>query len=211
MEMEKETVARPGSWRCGEGAAGWATPAPGAGDGYVPVGAVLMEQRVVSLIGPIDDGAAMVACAQLSLLARDSWDPVELWVCSPGGSLHAGLALVDQIRALRAPVHTVGTGLVASMAAVVVACGEPGHRELTPSTRVLVHQPVMQPPCGGAGDIEAAGGEAQAVRTLLDGLLADACNTTAAKVRRMTRCDTWMDAEGAVGAGLADAVRRRAL
>ena len=103
----------------------------------------LLQDRIILLTGEIDDDSAAVAVAQLLYLeAQDSEKEVSLYINSPGGSVTAGLAILDTMRHVRCPVSTTAVGLAASMGAVLLAAGEKGKRRLLPNAEVMIHQPL---------------------------------------------------------------------
>ena len=166
----------------------------------------LFARRIVWLVGPVDDETATGAIQQLSYLDSSGDDPIHLYVNSPGGSVTAGLALVDCMRGLASPVHTHAFGLAASMGATILACGEKGHRTATPNCRLLIHQPLAGGIGGQATDIEIAVKNLSATKVQLEGLLAKACDVAVEDVCRATDRDNWMTPEEALDFGLIDGI-----
>jgi ATP-dependent Clp protease protease subunit len=114
----------------------------GRGERAFDIYSRLLRERVVFLQTPIDDGIASLICAQLLFLESQSpAEAIHLYVNSPGGSVTAGLAIYDTMQYIQAPVRTLCMGQAASMAAVLLTAGEPGHRTILPNARVMLHQP----------------------------------------------------------------------
>ena len=167
----------------------------------------LFEDRYVFLTGAINDATAEETIMQLLCLRKAGEDPITLVVNSPGGSVPAGLAIIDCMRALSCPVRVHGTGMVASMAATILACGEKGERTLSPCADVLIHQPLTGGVGGQASDVAIAVESILNKRRQLNRMLAQACGKTERQIEKATDRDHWMTAEEAVTFGLADAVR----
>ena len=171
----------------------------------VDMASELLNSRVLLLEGEVND----VACnglikSMLVLEHQDAAEPISLIINSPGGSVTAGLALIDTMQSLDCTVHTVGEGVVASMAAVILACGD--HRQVYRHTQVLIHQLM-----GGTGmaqqtDIEIAAQHAAALRAQLDELLAERSKLTAQEFHELTERDCWCDAQRALELGLVDEI-----
>lgn len=165
----------------------------------------LFNSRVLLLGGPVDDDQCNSLIRSMLVLERqDAHEPITLIINSPGGSVTAGLALIDTMQSLDCPVITVGEGVVASMAAVILACGD--HRQVYRHTQVLIHQLM-----GGTGmaqqtDIEIAAQHTAAMRTELDELLAEHGNLSAQEFHELTERDCWCNAKRALELGLVDEV-----
>lgn len=167
----------------------------------------LFEDRYVFLTGAISDATAEETIMQLLCLHKASDDPITLVINSPGGSVPAGLAIIDCMHALRCPVRVHGIGMVASMAATILACGEKGGRTLSPRADVLIHQPLTGGVGGQASDVAIAVESILNKRRQLNRMLAQACGKTERQIEKATDRDHWMNAEEAVAFGLADAVQ----
>lgn len=141
--------------------------------------------------------------SMLVLQNKDSEAPITLLISSPGGSVAAGLALIDVMRGLSCPVNTVAAGTAASMAAVILAAGS--HRSAYPHAYVLIHQ-LMGGSEGQQTDIEIAAQHTAELRCVLDGLLAEHSNVSAEEVHAMTERDCWCTAERALELGLIDEI-----
>lgn len=166
----------------------------------------LFAKRTIFLTGAIDDAVAEATIMQLLYLAGEGDEPIELVLNSPGGSVNAGFAIIDCMNAIKSPVHVLGTGIVASMAANILACGEKGHRALTPNADVLIHQPLMSGTGGQASDIAIAAESIIKKRAQVNKLLAEKCSKTEKQIEKATDRDNWMSATEAVEFGLADAI-----
>lgn len=162
--------------------------------------------RVVVLAEPITSATVAPLCAQMAALDRVSHDPIHLIINSPGGSVHDGLALIDCIESMKSPVHTVGTGLVASMAAHILAAGENGHRVVTPNAQLMVHQPATVGVGGQVSEVAIALKSMVRLKDLLNGLLANATGKTREQIEQITERDTWLTPEQAVELGIADEI-----
>jgi len=124
------------------------------GERYFDLFSKLLNDRVIMITEQIDDHMMGVIVSQLLYLeAEDAEEPIHIYISSPGGSVMAGLAILDTMQLITAPVHTYAMGMVASMAAVIFTCGEKGHRYILPNAEVMIHQPLGGTQ-GQASDIE---------------------------------------------------------
>ena len=174
--------------------------------------ALMARQRRVVVCGTIDDESAKAVVAQLLFLeAEDPGAPIAMQISSGGGKVYAGLAIIDVMRSLRSPVHTTCLGHCESMAAVLLACGEPGRRHVLPNTRVMIHQPVRGASAGKSSAKEALiqAEEIEKSRLRLVQLLADATGRPAAELSELMDHDCYCNAEETVKLGLADQVAGR--
>ncbi|HVZ32433.1 MAG TPA: ATP-dependent Clp protease proteolytic subunit [Polyangiaceae bacterium] len=139
--------------------------------------------------------------AQLLALAERGSDPIRIWIHSPGGHVEAGDTVFDVIRFICAPVRILGTGWVASAAALIFAAAAPENRFALPNTRFLLHQPL-----GGAGgqasDVEIEARQILVMRERLNRIFARATGQTLEKIARDTDRNYWMNAEEAQAYGL---------
>jgi ATP-dependent Clp protease protease subunit len=166
----------------------------------------LLNERIVFLGEAVDDQVANVVVAQLlHLESEDPEAPISLYVNSPGGVVYAGLAIRDTMRFVKPPVHTICCGIAMSIAAVILAAGEPGHRMSLPNGRILIHQPSggFQ---GQSTDIEIHARETLAIRELLDRLLAEDTGRTVEEVHADSERDHFFTPEEARQYGLIDRV-----
>jgi ATP-dependent Clp protease protease subunit len=169
----------------------------------------LLKDRIIILGSPINDMIAANIVAQLLFLENE--DPekdINLYVNSPGGVVTSGLAIMDTMNFIKAPVATTCIGMAASMGAVLLGAGAKGKRSVLPNARVMIHQPLggVQ---GQASDIEIEAKEILRIKQLLSQILADACGKTLEDIYRDSDRNNWMDAEQAVKYGIVDQVLKR--
>lgn len=166
----------------------------------------LLQDRIILLTGEIDDDSAAVAVAQLLYLeAQDPEKEVSLYINSPGGSVTAGLAIVDTMRHVRCPVATTAVGLAASMGAVLLAAGEKGRRRLLPNAEVMIHQP-LGGTSGQTTDILIRARRMERMKERLLDLMADFTGQNRERLAEDMERDYFLDAQAAVDYGLADQV-----
>ncbi|MBX7057583.1 MAG: ATP-dependent Clp protease proteolytic subunit [Leptospirales bacterium] len=172
---------------------------------------ILFRRRTILLWSAVSDESARELCStMLALSAQDPAAPITLAINSPGGANHAGWAIIDMMRAIPAPVHTICLGLAASFGAVLLAAGAPGSRSVMPHARVMIHQPWLPGEYRAvAADLKIQAQEIDRQRRLIDALLADACGRSAEEVHERSDRDAWFSAEEAVAFGLADRVQHR--
>ena len=166
----------------------------------------LLRDRIILLTGPInDDTAALVAGQLLYLESQDPEKEIFLYLNSPGGSVTAGLAILDTMRCLKCPVSTICMGQAASMAAILLAAGTRGKRLMLPNSEAMIHQPVsgMQ---GQVTDLTIHAQHVQQVKDRLTALLAGLCGQEPERVARDLERDHFLTAREAVDYGLADQV-----
>jgi ATP-dependent Clp protease protease subunit len=176
------------------------------GERYFDLFSKLMGDRVVMVTEPVDDHMMGVIVSQLLYLeAEDSEEPIHMYISSPGGSVMAGLAILDTMQLISAPVHTYGMGMVASMAAVLFTCGEPGHRYVLPNAEVMIHQPLGGAQ-GQASDIEIQANHIISLKKRLYKILSDATGQTAKTIEKASDRDNYFVADEAIKFGLADQV-----
>ncbi|HHX38657.1 MAG TPA: ATP-dependent Clp protease proteolytic subunit [Armatimonadetes bacterium] len=168
----------------------------------------LLKDRIVFVYGPIGDEIANLVVAQLLFLEKEDPDrDIDLYINSPGGSVTAGMAILDTMRHIQADVATICVGLAASMAAVLLACGAKGKRAALPHAKIMLHQP-----SGGfegtAADIEITADQIRRTRQELEEIMAEVTGQDVEKVRRDTDRDFWMDANAALEYGIIDDILR---
>ena len=168
----------------------------------------LLKARRIFLWSSVDDDSARGVVTRL--LSLDSEDPekeIVLYINSPGGSVHDGMAIYDAMQAITAPVSTVCTGLAASMGAVLLASGRKGRRFTWPHARIMIHQPsVMGTITARATDLDIHAKEIIRMREELNRLLADRTGQDVDKIAADTDRDYFMSAEEAVAYGLVDEI-----
>jgi ATP-dependent Clp protease protease subunit len=167
----------------------------------------LLKENIIFLGTPIDDQVANLAIAQiLFLAAEDPEKDISLYINSPGGSITAGLAILDTMRLVEPDIVTYCVGQAASMAAVLLACGTTGKRYSLPHSRILIHQPSMSGLAGQAADIDIHAKEILRMRETINNILAEATGKDSEKVARDVDRDYIMDAEQALEYGMIDRV-----
>lgn len=170
----------------------------------------LLKEHIIFLGGPIDDDTANVVIAQmLFLAAEDPEKGITMYINSPGGSITAGLAILDTMNLVKPKVSTFCVGQCASMAAVLLAAGEKKCRFALPYSRILIHQPLMHGLSGQATDIEIHAKEILRMREILGNILAEACDQPAEKVMKDMDRDYILEADQAVAYGIVDAVVKK--
>jgi len=166
----------------------------------------LLKERVIFVVGPIEDHMANLIVAQLLFLESENPDKdISLYINSPGGSVTAGLAIYDTMQFIKPDVSTLCTGQAASMGAILLAGGSAGKRYGLPHSRVMIHQPLggFQ---GQASDFEIHAKEILAVRARLNRLLAAHTGKKENVIDRDTERDNFMSAEESVEYGIIDRV-----
>jgi ATP-dependent Clp protease protease subunit len=172
------------------------------------------EGRNLFLVGEVNDEMAQSLLLHLLLLNfQDQETPITLYINSPGGSVQAGLMILDTIDFIQAPVRTVCVGMAASMASLILAAGEPGERAAFQHALVMVHQPLVFSPSESitkASEYQAEAERIQKQRNLLESLYAAHCpkelHHDLAYYHQLTEIDNYMSADEALKAGLIDKV-----
>ena len=166
----------------------------------------LLKDRIVFVGGEIDDDMANAIVAQLLFLqAQDAEKEVSMYINSPGGSVTAGLAILDTMKMVKCPVATYCVGQAASMGAILLASGEKGRRYALPHARIMVHQP-WGGAQGKASDIEITAREILRLKEMLNGILAESAGKTLESVTNDTDRDHFMSADEAKAWGIVDKV-----
>ncbi|MCL4150973.1 UNVERIFIED_CONTAM: hypothetical protein GTU68_012299 [Idotea baltica] len=166
----------------------------------------LLKERVIFLVGQVEDYMANVIVAQLLFLESENPDKeISLYINSPGGSVTAGMAIYDTMQFIKPPVSTLCIGQAASMGAFLLAAGAPEKRFLLPNSRVMIHQPSAGFQ-GQATDIDIHAREILSMKERLNVLMAKHCNQTTEKVQSDTERDNFMTAEDALAYGLVDRI-----
>ncbi len=166
----------------------------------------LLKERVIFLVGPIDDYMANLVVAQLLFLESENPDKdINLYINSPGGSVTAGLAIYDTMKFLKPAVSTMCIGQAASMGAFLLSAGTKGKRYILPSARVMIHQPSGGAQ-GQATDIAIQAKEILYIRERLNEAMAANTGQPVEKIARDVERDFFMNAEEARDYGLVDSV-----
>ena len=167
----------------------------------------LLEERIIFLVGPVEDHVANLVVAQLLFLeSRNPDKDIHLYINSPGGSVTAGMAIFDTMRFVRCDVSTMCIGVAASMGAFLLAAGTKGKRFALPNSRMMIHQP-SGGSRGVAADIEIQAREILLMRERMNELMAELTGQPAARIAEDTDRDYWMSPDEAVGYGLVDRVQ----
>ena len=178
----------------------------GRGERAYDIYSRLLKERVVFLVGPVNDVTANLIVAQLLFLESENPDKdIYFYINSPGGSVTAGMAIYDTMQFIKPNVSTLCIGQAASMGAFLLAAGEKGKRYCLPNSRVMIHQPLggFQ---GQASDIEIHAREILYLRERLNGMLAKHTGQTIEQIEKDTDRDNFMSAAAAVEYGLIDKV-----
>jgi len=169
----------------------------------------LLRERIVFLVGPVNEQSASLVVAQLLFLEAENPDKdISLYINSPGGSVYDGLAIYDTMQFVRPAVSTLCTGLAASMGAFLLAAGEKGKRYALPSARIMIHQPSGGSQ-GTAADIEIQAREVLYLRERHNATLAECTGQTIAQIEKDSDRDYFMSAQQAKVYGLVDDVLAR--
>ena len=169
----------------------------------------LLKERVIFLVGPIDDHVANVILAQMLFLeAENPEKDISLYINSPGGIVTAGMAIYDTMQYIKPDVSTICVGQAASMGALLLASGAPGKRYALPNSRVMIHQPLggFQ---GQATDIEIHAREILALKQKLNEVLSKHTGQALETIARDTDRDNFQSADAAREYGLIDQVLER--
>ncbi|TQK11463.1 MULTISPECIES: ATP-dependent Clp endopeptidase proteolytic subunit ClpP [Oxalobacteraceae] len=178
----------------------------GRGERAYDIYSRLLKERVIFLVGPVNDQMANLIVAQLLFLESENPDKdISLYINSPGGSVSAGLAIFDTMNFIKPDVSTLCTGLAASMGAFLLAAGAKGKRFSLPNSRVMIHQPSGGSQ-GMASDIEIQAKEILYLRERLARIMADNTGQTIEQIHKDTDRDRFMSAEESVEYGLIDRV-----
>ena len=168
----------------------------------------LLKDRIIFVGTVIDDDLANLAIAQMLFLEREEFEePIDVYINSPGGAVTAGLAIYDTMQFIHPPIRTFCVGQAASVAAVLLAAGSPGHRFALPYSRVLIHQ-VWVPAMGGgqATDIDIRAKEVLKAKRTFNEILAKHTGQSIETIEADTDRDFFMSAEEAKEYGLIDRV-----
>lgn len=170
----------------------------------------LLKERVVFMVGPVDDYMANVVVAQLLFLESENPDKdISLYINSPGGSVSAGLAIYDTMQFLKPDVSTMCIGQAASMGALLLTAGAKGKRYSLPHSRIMIHQPWAGGISGQATDISIHAKEILDTRDRLNRILAKHTGQDVETIARDTERDNFMAADTARKYGLIDEVLER--
>ena len=174
----------------------------GRGERSYDIYSRLLRERVIFMVGPVNDQTANLVVAQLLFLESENPDKdISLYINSPGGSVSAGMAIYDTMNFIKPSVSTLCTGMAASMGAFLLAAGEKGKRFALPNSKIMIHQPLggMQ---GQATDIEIHARDILKTKGTLNKILAQCTGQPLEKIERDTDRDYFLEAEEAKAYGL---------
>jgi ATP-dependent Clp protease, protease subunit len=178
----------------------------GRGERSYDIYSRLLKERVIFLVGPVNDMTANLVVAQLLFLEAENPDKdISLYINSPGGSVTAGMSIYDTVQFVKPDVSTLCIGQAASMGAFLLAAGAKGKRFSLPNSRVMIHQPSggFQ---GQSSDIQIQAKEIMYLREKLNTILANHTGRSAEEIDRDTERDNFMSAEESVKYGMIDKV-----
>ena len=178
----------------------------GRGERAYDIYSRLLRERIIFLVGPVNDQTANVVVAQLLFLESENADKdIHFYINSPGGSVSAGMSIFDTMQFIKPDVSTMCMGIAASMGAFLLAAGAKGKRLALPNSRVMIHQPSGGAQ-GQASDIEIQAREILKLRESLNMILAERTGQTLEKIRLDSERDFFMSANEAKDDGLVDQV-----
>jgi ATP-dependent Clp protease protease subunit len=178
----------------------------GRGERAYDIYSRLLKERVIFLVGPVNDQSANLVVAQMLFLESENPDKdIHFYINSPGGSVSAGMSIFDTMNFIKPDVSTLCMGMAASMGAFLLAAGTKGKRFSLPNSRVMIHQPLGGAQ-GQATEIEIQAREILRLRALLNDILAERTGQPLEKIERDTERDYFMSAAQAAEYGLVDKV-----
>lgn len=178
----------------------------GRGERAYDIYSRLLKERVIFLVGPVNDQMANLIVAQMLFLESENPDKdISLYINSPGGSVSAGLAIFDTMNFIKPDVSTLCTGLAASMGAFLLAAGTKGKRFSLPNSRIMIHQPSGGSQ-GMASDIEIQAKEILYLRERLNRIMAERTGQSVEQIHKDTDRDRFMSGDEAAEYGLIDQV-----
>jgi ATP-dependent Clp protease protease subunit len=178
----------------------------GRGERAYDIYSRLLRERVIFLVGPVNDQTANLVVAQLLFLESENPDKdISLYINSPGGSVSAGMSIFDTMQFIKPDVSTLCMGMAASMGAFLLAAGAKGKRFALPNSRVMIHQPLGGAQ-GQATDIEIQAREILKLRENLNKILAERTGQSLEKIQADTERDFFMSGDEAKTYGLIDQV-----
>jgi ATP-dependent Clp protease protease subunit len=181
----------------------------GRGERAYDIYSRLLRERIVFLVGPVNDHSANLVVAQLLFLESENPDKdIHLYINSPGGVITSGLSILDTMRFIKPDVSTMCIGQAASMGAVLLAVGAKGKRYALPHSRVMIHQPSGGTQ-GQATDIEIQAKEILYMRERLNKVMSEVTGQAIEKIARDVERDLFMSAEGARDYGIVDQILER--
>ena len=165
---------------------------------------LLLKERIIMFTEEIDDTLSEIVCSELIFLnAKDQELPISIYIDSPGGSVTAGMAIYDVMKAIEAPIKTIGLGLCASMAAFLLSSGDKGYRYAYPNAEIMIHQPIGQTQ-GQVSDLEIMTKRFISLKNKLNSILASNTNKSLEEIEKDTDRDNFLTADEAIEYGLID-------
>jgi ATP-dependent Clp protease protease subunit len=178
----------------------------GRGERSYDIYSRLLRERVIFLVGPVNDQTANLVVAQLLFLESENPDKdISFYINSPGGSVSAGMAIYDTMNFIKPDVSTLCTGMAASMGAFLLAAGAKGKRFALPNSKIMIHQ-VLGGAQGQATDIEIHARDILKTKATMNRILAERTGQPLEKVERDTERDYFLDAEESKAYGIVDQV-----
>ena len=178
----------------------------GRGERSYDIYSRLLKERVIFLVGPVNDGVANLVVAQLLFLESENPDKeISLYINSPGGSVSAGMSIYDTMQFIKPDVSTMCLGMAASMGAFLLTAGTKGKRYSLPNSKIMIHQPLGGAQ-GQATDIEIHAREILKTREALNKIMSERTGQSLEKIQADTERDYFMSAGEAQGYGLIDQV-----
>lgn len=180
----------------------------GRGERAFDIYSRLLKERIIFLVGPVNDHTANLVVAQLLFLESENPDKdIYFYINSPGGSVTAGMSIYDTMKFIKPDVQTLCLGQAASMGAFLLSAGTKGKRFALPNSRVMIHQPLISGGLGGqASDIEIHARELLKLKEKLNQMLAEHTGKSLEQIERDTDRDNFMSAQEAADYGLIDKV-----
>lgn len=180
----------------------------GRGERAFDIYSRLLKERIIFLVGPVDDHTANLVVAQLLFLESENPDKdIYFYINSPGGSVTAGMSIYDTMKFIKPDVQTLCLGQAASMGAFLLSAGTQGKRFALPNSRIMIHQPLISGGLGGqASDIEIHARELLKLKEKLNQMLAEHTGKSMTEIERDTDRDNFMSAQEAMEYGLIDKV-----
>lgn len=180
----------------------------GRGERAFDIYSRLLKERIIFLVGPVNDQTANLVVAQLLFLESENPDKdIYFYINSPGGSVTAGMSIYDTMKFIKPDVQTLCLGQAASMGAFLLSAGTKGKRFALPNSRIMIHQPLISGGLGGqASDIEIHARELLKLKEKLNQMLAEHSGKSTEEIERATDRDNFMSAQEAMAFGLIDKV-----
>lgn len=165
----------------------------------------LLEDRIIYMGEVFDSETCNMIVAQLLYLDSLSNDPINIYINSPGGSVIDGLSIIDAINFIKSPVYTICTGIAASMGAVLLSCGEKGHRSVLPHSRVMIHQ-VSNKLYGTYSDLEIELKQTERCKKDIYNILANNLGKSYDEIEKLCDRNNWFIGKEAVDLGIVDKI-----